>query len=252
MLALAPASRGLALLALVCTGARLVTRDTPAANGKLVVFGTASTSPQHKASRALLGQPLPSPSLATVAGPTDSSNWLVPGRLIIGAKPTVVDAQALMAAGVCTFCSLIGEWSPEHYREREYPAGLAATSLIDATFLYFGIEDFGVPQPDELETLVLELRRRLLLGEVIYIHCHGGHGRTGTVAIPLLVSIFGAATEAVEAYINRVTREGRPTDRERIRRGGHVELPETSEQRRIAQLVSGRLKHLAVAGRRPG
>jgi len=265
----------------------LVSRDTPAAISsderscqapcqQLVIFGTrssASTSHQREASRALLGQPLPSPSLAVVAGPTDGSNWLVPGHLIIGTKPTVADAQALMGAGVNTFCSLIGEWSPARYHEREYPAELAATrtpqgraggdglglATVDAMFLHFGIADFDAPQPAELETLVLELRRRLLDGEVIYLHCRGGHGRTGTVAIPLLASVFRAATEPaerdgnlVEAYVNRLTREGRPIDRELIRRGAHVELPETDEQRKSSRVVSRRLRHLAVAGSQPG
>ena len=62
-----------------------------------------------------------------------------------------------MGAGVNTFCSLIGEWSPARYHEREYPAGLAATrtrqgrtgrdeqlATVDAMFLHFGIEDFDV------------------------------------------------------------------------------------------------------------
>ena len=51
---------------------------------------------------------------------------------------------------------------------------------------------------------VIALRRRLLDGEVIYLHCRGGHGRTGTVAIPLLASVFGAPTEAVHAPRARV------------------------------------------------
>ena len=180
----------LALVVLVFMGARFATRRTPAAqhSRRLVVIEHRSPAPstqQQAAARALLGQPLPSPSLAALTGPTDNSNWLVPGHLIIGAKPTVVGAQALMAAGVTTFCSLVGEWSSEHYREREYPAGLAASSggATLPTFLHFGIEDFDAPQPDELETLVLELRRRLLDGEVIYVHCRGGHGRSHVAGV---------------------------------------------------------------------
>ena len=262
------ASRGLALLVVVYAGAHLATRDSAAISlderscqapcQQLVTFGTSSvpTSQQLQASRALLGQTLPSPSLAAVAGPTEGSNWLVPGHLIIGTMPTVTDAEALLGAGVSTFCSLIGEWDPARYHEREYPAGLARQSRahregplakVDAVFLHFGIADYDAARPAELEALVIELRRRLLDGEVIYLHCRGGHGRTGTVAIPLLASVFGAPTAAVEAYVNWVTREGRPLDRELIRQGAHVELPETQAQRESARVVSNRLRHLAVA-----
>ena len=294
------ASRGLALLVVVYTGAHLATRDSAATSSderscqapcqQLVAFGTRSsvpTSQQLRASRALLGQTLPSPSLADVAGPTEGSNWLVPGHLIIGAKPTAADAEALLGAGVSTFCSLIGEWAPARYHEREYPAVLARQSrahrdgglrwqglldharlrrrrgepqlyrrrqvpggplaTVDAVFLHFGIVDFDAARPAALEALVIELRRRLLDGEVIYLHCRGGHGRTGTVAIPLLASVFGAPTEAVEAYVNWATREGRPLDRELIRQGARVELPETEAQRESARVVSSRLRHLAVA-----
>ena len=63
---------------------------------------------------------------------------------------------------------------------------------------------------------------------------------------------FGAPTEAVEAYVNWATREGRPLDRELIRQGVHVELPETEAQRESARVVSSRLRHLAVAGSQSG
>ena len=176
------ASRGLALLAVVYAGAHLATRDSAAISPderscqapcqQLVTFGTSSvpTIQQLRASRALLGQALPTPSLAGVAGPTGGSNWLVPGHLIIGTMPTVADAEALLGAGVSTFCSLIGEWDPARYHEREYPAGLARQSRahegplakVDAVFLHFGIADYDAARPAELEALVIELRLSLI------------------------------------------------------------------------------------------
>ena len=56
----------------------------------------------------------------------------------------------------------------------------------DADFLHFPVADFKPPEQQALESLVLGLKRRVVAGEVIYIHCRGGHGRTGTVAIPLI------------------------------------------------------------------
>ena len=38
--------------------------------------------------------------------------------------------------------------------------------------------------------LVIKLEEMLFRGEVVYLHCFGGHGRAGTVAAILLGKIF--------------------------------------------------------------
>ena len=205
---------------------------------------------------ALVGWSLPpSSSVRASDSPTDESNWLLPGHLIIGAQPSTADAQMLMRSGVTTFCCLIGEWTRERYREREYPAKLAAAhaakgdgGALEAAFLHLRIRDFDVPDLPELEALVLELRRRLMSGEVIYIHCRGGHGRTGTVAVPLVASLFDSTVEAVEAYINRVTVESRASDKRAAARGIPIELPETDEQRAMAGRASERVRLVLSEG----
>ena len=111
-----------------------------------------------------------------------------------------------------------------------------------------GRELFDVPDLPELEALVLELRRRLMSGEVIYIHCRGGHGRTGTVAVPLVASLFDSTVEAVEAYINRVTVESRASDKRAAARGIPIELPETDEQRAMAGRASERVRLVLSEG----
>jgi len=59
-------------------------------------------------------------------GPTTASNWLLPGRLLIGAMPyTQQDTEAYLAVGVTTFVCLVGEFgSMERYLTRTYPAML--------------------------------------------------------------------------------------------------------------------------------
>jgi hypothetical protein len=130
--------------------------------------------------------------------PIDSSNWLVPHRLIIGEHPSTREAVALVqVARVNTFLSLIGEYSTAQYRQQHYPRGveqhlasLAATSDTSADtdtacgvvrrvdFLHYPIRDFAVTDGGSLQPLVAELKRRLLADDssVIYIHCRGGHG----------------------------------------------------------------------------
>jgi len=58
---------------------------------------------------------------AVVEGPTSESNWIIPGRLLIGEVPggwdraPGGDVEKIVAAGVTTFVSLL-EYEPE-YRE---------------------------------------------------------------------------------------------------------------------------------------
>ena len=50
------------------------------------------------------------------------------------------------------------------------------TSDAPVRFVHFGIPDFETPPVEDLAPLVLELKRRLREGEVLYVHCRGGHG----------------------------------------------------------------------------
>jgi hypothetical protein len=66
--------------------------------------------------------------------PTENSNWLIPGRLIIGSKPSEAEASRLSDAGVTTFVSLIGEHSFSDYqkgnRSMRYPSAVKRGSFI--------------------------------------------------------------------------------------------------------------------------
>lgn len=64
----------------------------------------------------------------------------------------------------------------------------------------FPILNFGVP-PDRQAFLQLakELARQLLSGDRLLIHCGGGIGRSGTLAIGLLISLGMGSEKAREA-----------------------------------------------------
>ena len=53
------------------------------------------------------------------------------------------------------------------------------------------IPDFGVMDDTSLVALVAELQRLLTEDNDIYIHCFGGHGRTGTVCVNLISAVEG-------------------------------------------------------------
>mmetsp|Transcript_32953 Transcript_32953/g.42350 ORF Transcript_32953/g.42350 Transcript_32953/m.42350 type:complete len:417 (-) Transcript_32953:117-1367(-) len=173
--------------------------------------------------------------------PSENSNWLIPGRLVIGAKPSDEEALLLVEAGVTTFVSLIGEHSFSDYkngsRRIHYP------KIIDrASFLHFPIQDFEVPQLEKLQTFVLELKQRIVSGEVIFVHCRGGHGRTGTVVIPLVASLYDLEDEVATAFVNECTSTTRPSDRMYASHGWDVEMPETDEQRNATSSVNGAVR----------
>ena len=140
---------------------------------------TSSTSP------SCLAPWSPGSSLPNLAGlppsPTHSSNWLVPEHLIIGSQPSSRDATQLVAAGVTTFVCLIGDYGhdTDYYRTRRYPAAFLNTNNdIDThlTFLHFPIADFEVTSCSNLARFVGDLKRRLLGGQCLFVHCAGGHG----------------------------------------------------------------------------
>ncbi len=81
---------------------------------------------------------------------------------------------------------------------------LAARGIGHAAF---PIPDFGTPAADaDWATLSRDLHRRLAAGQAILLHCMGGKGRSGMVAMRLLVEQGLPADEAL-AMVRR-TRPG--------------------------------------------
>ena len=128
-----------------------------------------------------------------------TANWLVPGRVLLGRYPTSGrgSAEARVAALreealIDTFVCLQSELPPQDSGAPN-PSGfepyaeLAAAARPESPpqFAHFGIDDMR--PADSLEALAEachDLKSRVVSGEVLYIHCWGGRGRTGIVAAP--------------------------------------------------------------------
>jgi hypothetical protein len=113
------------------------------------------------------------------AAPTPRCNWLIPDKLIIGEHPSNADAKALIAADVDTFVSLVGEYTFEGYCRKLYPASVPASEAEPQQcvhYLHYPVRDFGAVPVESLKRLVVELKRRILEGHTVYVHCRGGHG----------------------------------------------------------------------------
>jgi protein-tyrosine phosphatase len=87
----------------------------------------------------------------------------------------------------------------------DLPGRLAATGI---GWRHFPIVDYGAPDADDPRwpPLAAELHTALDAGGRVLLHCHGGKGRSGMVALRLLVERGAAPAEALAAI--RAARPG--------------------------------------------
>lgn len=105
------------------------------------------------------------------------------------------DAQAIAAWGARMVLSMT---EPDEMAARG-AAGLAeALAFHGIGHAAFPIPDFGTPAADaDWASLSRDLHKRLAAGEAILLHCMGGKGRSGMVAMRLLVEQGMAPIDAL-------------------------------------------------------
>lgn len=149
--------------------------------------------------------PLPERSLpladlkSSYRGPTKRSNWVIPGVLLAGDRSSVDSEEgvkAILKAGIRTFVCLQTRQETKaavDYKKR-------AKALCDGVLFHEQpIPDQEVIEDELVDMLISELIKRLEDGEILYVHCRGGHGRTGTVCALLLARLYGlTAVEAMQ------------------------------------------------------
>lgn len=112
--------------------------------------------------------------------------------------------------------------SDEEMAEKS-PTYLAAIreKQIPGELWRFPIPDYGIPEDaEEFDRLIDRVRALLEHGESVVIHCAGGHGRTGIVAILLLARIGVELGEAIRRV--RCAGSGPDTDTQRRFLAAHV------------------------------
>jgi protein-tyrosine phosphatase len=152
--------------------------------------------------------------------------WVVGGVLLAGpypGAPSEAESRAKLTAlldlGVRRVIDLTEEGELAPYAP--LLAELAAARGVEVAHVRMPIRDVDVPTVAEMRAILAELRAAADAGEIAYLHCWGGVGRTGTVAACLLIE-DGCAPEAVMDELRRLRRG--TARRERI-------SPETPEQR---------------------
>ena len=90
-------------------------------------------------------------------------------------------------------------------------------------FVHFPIGDGGTRSNEDVLQFCIGLCDRICRGEVLYVHCWGGHGRTGTIVAILLGLLYDmTAAQALEyTQMSHLQRRVQPW----------VGSPETSAQR---------------------
>jgi hypothetical protein len=157
-------------------------------------------------------------------GPTRESNWVILDRLMVGAYPSSFDdveneqiLRGVLECGITTFVCLQLEYQ-HGVPEAQWRAGVSLRPYIEDAleicekergknaivapenlkFLHHGIVDCGTTTDSTVLELALDICYRLLADEVIYLHCWGGHGRTGTVVAVTLGLMYDVnSTEAL-------------------------------------------------------
>jgi hypothetical protein len=127
--------------------------------------------------------------------PIPGSYWVVPGRLLAGEYPwALVERHAAATVGITSFVDL----TEEHEGLPHYDALLAK----DVRFMRRAIPDFGCPSPEHMSETLDLIDAELERGEVVYLHCFGGRGRTGTVVGCWLVRHGSSGEEALAKIRN--------------------------------------------------
>ena len=145
--------------------------------------------------------------------------WVVEGRLLAGPYPHSRDRiTRLRNLGVTLFLDLT---EPGEYGSLPYEAALG--DGIRA--VRKPIRDFTAPPRSDMRELLDLIDAELAAGGVVYLHCYGGIGRTGTVVGCWLARHGTPPEDAIEA-IRRLRARAKCAD---------WPAPESEEQRRLVE-----------------
>lgn len=125
--------------------------------------------------------------------PFEHSYWAVPGKIVAGNYPGSIDPSKLdnqltnlMDAGVTLVVNLMDLYELELFQRFFETYETVLPRLAEARghairMERFPIQDRSIPTVDQMESIQKCIRTELEAGGIVYVHCLGGIGRTGTV-----------------------------------------------------------------------
>jgi len=130
------------------------------------------------------------------------SYWVIPAHFLAGEHPAQFDEEVtrkrletLMEAGFDMFIDLTRPNEAIPYRQALLEA--AKVYDVEATYHRFPIGDFGLPTPEQMNSILEAIDEGLQAERKIYLHCLGGIGRTGTTVGCYLVRQGKTGAEAL-------------------------------------------------------
>jgi hypothetical protein len=164
--------------------------------------------------------------------PIPDSYWVIKGQLLAGEYPRAVDEaesvaklRSLLDAGVTLFIDLT-EANEGALKPYDYLLDAEAkTRGITIRRLRLGWQDYGTPSIQHMSAVLDTIDTAIADGEVVYIHCWGGIGRTGAAVGCYLVRHGSSPDDALTLIAER--RQGTPD--------GCRPSPETREQERFVR-----------------
>lgn len=165
--------------------------------------------------------------------PHDNCYWLVPGLVLAGEHPGVHGEaslpdrlDAMLNTGVREWLNLTQPVEPlPDYATmvRDRALGLSAQLAAQLAMHREPVHDYDVPEPSTMRRILDHVNAALQTQRPLYLHCHGGIGRTGTAVGCWLVEQGLSGDEAL-ALIQRKWQVMAKRDRVQV-------SPETEDQR---------------------
>lgn len=117
----------------------------------------------------------------------DISSYFIENKCLFGPYPSNTNVKELEKNGVMYFIDLTSkEDKLDNYN-------------CNTTYISYPIKDNSIPDDKEDFTNFLEYVKKLYnslpIGHKIYIHCKGGHGRSGMLVACLLCYILGLSSD---------------------------------------------------------
>ena len=130
-------------------------------------------------------------------GPIIISNWLS-DKLCVGGYPkNKFELDKILATGITTFICLNEPFEKDRiYKyEKDFPKDK------NCLFINEPIEDMSITSDVKVRALCENILKKIHKGEKIYIHCRGGHGRTGTIAAIVLYMLYKLSIQEIFDYL---------------------------------------------------